>query len=241
MKFRLASNLHEKVNMDRIVNKVFRTEVTLDFDELLAVSPELSEKVEDAVRRKRQPVPNVSTVNAGVASTTVETEPLYACVSGKAKVTVDDGATVDALLDGGSEVCLMPRRVFERLDLPIDTEINWQINAYDQSEKTRGEKEEKGVIGVCHNVRINLGGVEAILPIFIVGSSNSDLLLGRPWERQVRAQYDNRADGSLWVTIRSTDGRRVVKFCAAKAEHERNRYFVRPPGDALRSANTGKA
>jgi hypothetical protein len=41
---------------------------------------------------------------------------------------------------------------------------------------------------------------------------NSDLLLGRPWERAVRATADNMDNGELIVTIRSPDGRREAKF-----------------------------
>ena len=91
-------------------------------------------KVGDAIHKKRQPIPTSHMVSANVRSTAVETAPLYACVSGRARATVDDAVKIDALLDGGSEICLMPHRIFEKLELPIDTDINWQINACDQSE-----------------------------------------------------------------------------------------------------------
>ena len=138
---------------------------------------------------------------------------------------------MEALLDGGSEVCLMPHRTYEKLDVPIDTDIKWNIHGYDHSEKTRQEVEAKGAIGVCHDLKISIGGVEAALPVFVVEHSNSDLLLGRPWERLLRAQYDNRDDGSMWVEIKSTDGRRRAKFCAVQANNERNRPFVRDAAD----------
>ena len=236
-KFRLGSDLHEQISMDRLTEKVLKQEVVLELNELLGVAPELSEKVGDAIRKKRHPILKPS---ADVASTTVEAEALYACASGKAKATIDNAVKIEALLDGGSEVCLMPRRVFEKLDLPIDTEIDWKINGYDQPEKARREVEEKGAVGVCHDVKINIGGVEVGLPVFVVNFSNSDLLLGRPWERLVRAKFDNRDDGSLWVEIRTPDGRRIVQFCAAKSDHERNRSFARPPGQG-RPASPGKA
>jgi hypothetical protein len=132
---------------------------------------------------------------------------------------------VEALLDGGSEVCLMPRATFDQLQLPIDTEINWSIHGYD--EKVREEVERKGVIGVCHEVSISVGGINVVMPVFVVEHANAALFLGRPWERFVRAEYVNEEDGSLTVRIRSRDGRRIVKFCAAPANHERNRSFAR--------------
>jgi hypothetical protein len=48
--------------------------------------------------------------------------------------------------------------------------------------------------------------------------SNADLILGRPWERAVRASYINEDNGSYTVRIKSPDGHREVKFCAVKAE-----------------------
>jgi hypothetical protein len=87
--------------------------------------------------------------------------------------------------------------------------------------------EGKRPIGVCHDVPINLGGVE-VKHVFEVEHSNADLILGRPWERAVRASFINEDDGSYTVRIKSQDGLREVQFCAIKAQHERNREFARP-------------
>jgi len=119
----------------------------------------------------------------------------------------------------------MPQRVHERLGLPIDTGINWRINGY--KDKTRAMLEEAKPIGCCHDVSIDVGGIEVKGQIFIVQYCDSDIILGRPWERVVRAHYINEDDGSYTVIIKSPDGRRIVQFTAAKAEHERNREFVR--------------
>ena len=124
---------------------------------------------------------------------------------------------------------MMPRRVFEQLNLPIDTEIRWQINAYN----TDTNLEDCGPIGVCHDVLISIGSVETKQHIFVVETSNWDLLLGRPWERAVRAEYVNEDDGSYTVRIKSRDGRRHVQFTAVSAEHNRNREYVRHPEDAV--------
>ena len=47
----------------------------------------------------------------------------------------------------------------------------------------------------------------------------------------MRAEYINEDDGSYTVKIKSPDGLRMARFCAVKAEHERNREFVRKAGD----------
>ena len=150
---------------------------------------------------------------------------------------VENTISVDALIDDGSEISIMPRRVFEKLNIPIDTEINWTINTY---EAVKAEANGKGLLGVCHAVNVNVGGVAVDIPVFVVENANSDLLLGRPWERYVEAKSDNRPDGSLWIRIQSPDGRRVAQFCAVKAEHERNRHFARLPQEGLVGSDWGK-
>jgi hypothetical protein len=118
---------------------------------------------------------------------------------------------------------MMPKHVFERMGLPIDTEVRWRINAYN----TDSGLEAAGPIGVCHDVPINLGGIEVKQHIFVVEYSNAELILGRPWERAVRASYINEDDGSYTVRIKSQDGRREVQFCAVRGQHERNREYAR--------------
>jgi hypothetical protein len=234
-KFRLASDLSQTVSTSQIGEKVMDTPVQLSVREILAVSSEISGYLHDQTRKRRIPVDNASPAvasNAGVGSQVIDVnvnsghlKQLYACPSGRAKVTLDRELGVYSLLDNGSEVNMMPRRVFEQMDFPIDTEIRWRIDTYDS--KTNSKLDEHGPIGVCHNVPVEIGGVEVKQPIFVVESCNNDLILGRPWERMVRAEYINEDDGSYTVKIKSPDNRRMVQFCAVKAEHERNREFAR--------------
>jgi len=115
------------------------------------------------------------------------------------------------------------------MNFPQDTNINWRINSYDAD--TTAKLKASRPLCVLHDVPVNIGGVIAKIHIFVVEHAVADLLLGRPWERVVRAEFKNEDDGSYTVKIRSPDGTRMVKFCAVKADHERNREFVRDPGD----------
>ena len=83
------------------------------------------------------------------------------------------------------------------------------------------------VYGVCHSVSVNVRGVEVDVPIFVLEEAAQNLILGRPWERKVRAQYDNRDDGSLFITISTPDDQRRVVFCAVGKSDERNRDRAR--------------
>jgi len=85
------------------------------------------------------------------------------------------------------------------------------------------------LIGVCHNVAVDVGGVAVKQHLFVVRQlGNAEVILGRPWERAVRAQKTNMNDGSFHVKIKSPDSQRVVEFTAVPAQHEWNREFVRP-------------
>jgi len=84
-----------------------------------------------------------------------------------------------------------------------------------------------GVLGVCHNVPVDIGGVEIKQHIFVVEHTNADLILGMPWRRSARAEATVDDNGSYMVRIKSQDGLRIVQWVAAPAEHERNREFAR--------------
>lgn len=96
------------------------------------------------------------------------------------------------------------------------------------------------LVRVCHEVRLNVGGVDAIVPVFVVEESANDLILGRPWEHEVRAHIINEDDGSVTVIIKTKDGRRILRFCAMKADHERNRAFARYPEEHSVGFDWGK-
>ena len=74
---------------------------------------------------------------------------------------------------------------------------------------------------------MEIGGIEIKQHIFVVEHTNADLILGMPWRRSARAETTIEDDGSYMVKIKSQDERRIVKWIAAPAEHERNREFTR--------------
>ena len=59
------------------------------------------------------------------------------------------------------------------------------------------ELEKRGnLIRVCHAVLVDIGGVAVKQYIFVAKNLKSDLILGRPWGRMMRAQMTNMDDGS---------------------------------------------
>jgi hypothetical protein len=231
-KFRLASKLSKEITVADVGEKVMESDVTLKFRELLAVSPGVTGFVYDQSRRQRLPVDSIPhgviSANASATyfdpSTSAASVHLYACPSSRAKATLDGTLRTWGLIDHGSEVNLIPRRIFDRMDnIPVDTDIEWTINAYHQS----GKAPPNGMIGVIHALSVDVGNVEVKIPVFVVEEAFQDLILGRPWERAVRAIITNNNDGSTTVQIHSEDGRRAVRFTGVTGEHERNREFAK--------------
>ena len=230
-KYRLASKLSETISVGSVSEKIMDSSIVLSLREALAVSSDLSSYLHQQTKKHRLPVtqagqPNPAPVNTSGNATTAsvnQSTALYAAPSSRAKAVIDGSVARWALLDHGSEVCLMPKRTYEALDYPIDTDVKWVINGFG------GKDGNGGVLGVCYDLRINVGGVEVKIPVFVMENCGQDLLLGRPWERAVRASFSNEPDGSVLVQIKSPDGRRVVKFTGVAGDHERNRYHARLP------------
>lgn len=237
-KFRLASDLSEQLPVDSVGGKMLDAPVQLTFREVLSVSGELAGYIHEQTRRKRIPLtpansssanstrPEIPSVNVSLTSATHNEweKSYYALPSGRALANIGGKGNVTALLDNGSKVNLIPKRIFDTLDYPIDTNISWRINGYDQ--KTQDHLHESGVFGVLHGCPIEIGGLTVKQHVFVVQSSGADLLLGRPFERATRATYINEDDGSMVVILRSQDGQQEVMFTAVKGRHERNREFV---------------
>jgi hypothetical protein len=125
------------------------------------------------------------------------------------------------LIDSGSEMNDMSKGLWEQGQdlLPIDIDIRWSIGSANSTLDR--------VYGVCHSIIVDIGGVEITGPVFVLEGASQQFILGRPWERRARAQYDNRDDGSLYISITSTDNKRRAIFCAVAEHSERNRDRVR--------------
>lgn len=112
-------------------------------------------------------------------------------------------------------------RIFDQLDFPINTDIEWRIRTFTK------EAGAYGCMGLCHTVPVDIGGVEVKVPIFVMEDLEHDLLLGRSWGEMARAAFTNENNGDYVCRIKSPDGYRIVQFVAIKAEHPRNRSFAR--------------
>jgi len=51
--------------------------------------------------------------------------------------------------------------------------------------------------GICYDMPVAVGGITARCRFFVLENLSQDVILGRPWERLVRAKHDNRDDGAV--------------------------------------------
>src|SRR5579862_2516556 len=253
-KYRLQSQLNQTVGTADIGDKIMNTPVMLSIKEILAVSPEMGNYMHEQTRRKRVPVSDTNSddadeiievaskataVSESTATVSLVTssgpKPFYALPSGKAAVVLNEQVRTNALLDDGSELNVMSEALYKELEYPIDEDINWKINGYDAAKAEKELEARYGargdVLGVLHNVYVDVGGVQVKQHIFVVRTLPAGLILGRPWGRMTRAVFANEDDGSYTVWIRSPDGMTEAKFLAAPAQHERNREHVRSRED----------
>ena len=140
---------------------------------------------------------------------------LYTFASPKCLSIIDNGLVkYKMLIDLGAELCLMSREVFDELDIPIDLEVDWTVGA-SNSQRSR-------VYGICHDVLITVGGITARCRFFVLENLSQDVILGRPWQRVLRAKHDNQDDSSCYTTVYDEEGN-AATFCSVPSNHERNR------------------
>ena len=144
---------------------------------------------------------------------------LYACASPKCKGLIGDTEIKwEMLIDSGAELCQMSKDTFEELDIPVDLELDWTVGAANY-QRTK-------VYGICHDVPVSVGGITARCRSFVMENLSQDVIIGRPWERVVRAKYDKRVDGSCYTTISDEEGNSAT-FCSFPSNHESNRSKAR--------------
>ena len=135
-----------------------------------------------------------------------EEDVLYSagCPMIKARI---EGVPIKALLDSGAEICVMGLDLARRAGLPYQSHS--KLSMLGVTGKSTAFK------GVCKSVDVEVGGVIIDVPIFVLDSSDFDLILGRPFQRQGQVQITDLADGSCKAVVRAVDDSKEVRFQAA--------------------------
>ncbi|KAK4699272.1 hypothetical protein P7C70_g6990, partial [Phenoliferia sp. Uapishka_3] len=129
-------------------------------------------------------------------------QPFYAGVLAYAPTTIK-GITINALLDGGSMVCLMTEAVRVHLGLSIRTDGKHSITG------AGGSKDP--LLGICENVPVTVAGIKTLVHFFITPKSSKDIFLGQNFLRQVQAKLEFKKDGSVILGLEDENGEATIE------------------------------
>lgn len=209
--YRYTFPLEDDAAPKRVLDRVLEATVPVPVKELLAVAPDFRRQLKELATSKRMPVKtNTIQVNelAGVDPGAVARDfsdsiernedglivahhsiPLRSL---SVKV-MDSDQSIISVLDSGSEIIAMPKRVWESLGLPVRSDhLLTMSNANTSTDQT---------IGVIENLRLDFGAGEVCLQVQVVPRANFDLLLGRPFHCLMSASTVDSPDGSQTITL----------------------------------------
>uniref|UniRef100_A9U6L4 Predicted protein n=1 Tax=Physcomitrium patens TaxID=3218 RepID=A9U6L4_PHYPA len=124
-----------------------------------------------------------------------------------------------ALVDHGSEINIMSRKIYEKNKWPIDINHGWVIRA--------ANNQQGDLHGACLAVKTRIEDVEVEQNFFVQNSATYPVILGQPYITAARMETRVLNDGSHYARIRSWDGRKAVQFITVKPIHERHREQLR--------------
>ena len=124
-----------------------------------------------------------------------------------------------ALVDHGSEINIMSRKIYERGNWPIDVNHGWVMRA--------ANNERGRLYGACPAVKTKIGDVEVEQNYFVQNYGSYPIILGQPYITATRMETKVLDDGSHYARIRSLDGKRTVQFLTVRPDNERHRDQLR--------------
>lgn len=194
------SELQAHVSPRNMLDKVLNTPITLAVGELLAVSKEMSQQVQDVIRPKTIKSAETNDAPAKVHLGKVAPDmgrPLVASATflprtrGQLiKVRMEcDGVPITAIIDTGSQLNIAHKKIWQNvLTRPMDITRRIVMN-----DANGGE----GVLhGFIPEVPLTCGSVVTSANVYVGQQAPFDLLLGRPWQRGNFVSIDERVDGT---------------------------------------------
>ena len=111
-------------------------------------------------------------------------------------------ATVESLLDGGSQIISMSR------EAAVRTSVAWDPQRVINMESAN--KQVEPTLGLAKNVPFNFGDITVYLQIHIMANPAYDVLLGRPFEVLTASVTRNETDGTQIITLTDPNTKQQV-------------------------------
>ncbi len=169
-------------------------------------------------------VANVHACAHGIAQNEGEevdySQPFWARATTETRVKLGElDDVVLALVDHGSEINIMSRKVYNMVKWPIDRDHGWFVR---DANNGRGE-----LYGACPAISATIGDVEVEQNFFVHNHGTYPVILGQPYITASRMETKVLDDGSHFARIRSGDGKKSVQFMTVKPNHDRHRVQLR--------------
>jgi hypothetical protein len=190
-KFRYHTGIEDSVQTSTLAERALDSSITITTRELLAASPEVRKHVKDLVVTKKVSVNNVEAdsedpVDAYLAAFVNDSPPVPLDVA-----KYEDSAAVHSLplrviypefapgvqpeciLDGGAQIVVMRKDVWEQLQVPLAT--HWTMSMESANSGTTR------TLGFVENHPVKIGHIVIHLQIQVVEDAPFEVLLGRPF------------------------------------------------------------
>lgn len=209
-KHRHQSSIEASVKSSDLLDRALDAKITISARELLATSTEVRKQVKDLVSNKK--------VAANILEDAQVDSYLSSCFEignvsphldiGKNHIasaaaslplrviypTFAPGIEPECVLDGGAQVVLMRRDIWEKLQVPMTT-----------NKAIRMESANTGLtttLGLIENHPVQLGAITIYLQIHVVEEASFEVLLGRPFFDITNCSEVSRVGGSHLIHIR---------------------------------------
>ena len=123
-----------------------------------------------------------------------------------------------AMLDGGSEINLMSRSVYEKGQWPIIKKHGWFLSGINFMKES--------LYGACPSVPVRVGDLTFKLNFFVQDNSPCTVILGQPFIVHSRMETKVLDNGSSFARVRDEAGGRTVQFMVVQVNHARIRLHV---------------
>lgn len=221
----------------RIADSVYKRTIenqaiTLSYEELLALSPEVRQRYREALTPKRVPsakthllteevLPFAGDNRGGATDGTIIQDPLEIYFNSAVgpetipirvakeshslrsiMMLVDSKEEVESVLDPGSMIIAISEACCNSIGLLYDPTFRLHM------ESANGEVDES--LGLARNVPFTIGPITIFLQLHVVKSPAYDILLGRPFDVLTQSIIKNYQNEDMTITIEDPNSRKIV-------------------------------
>lgn len=229
-KYRYQSAIENNVDTSDIANRVLDAKVTLSNRELLAVSADVRRQVKDIVTTKKvsanlvevddcddfpASVPENDPSPSSVYFDLVKYDPASAAAASLPLRVIypsfGPGVEPECILDGGAQVVVMRKDIWERLRAPIATGKAMAMESANATTNT--------TVGLIENHPVQLGPITLHLQIQVVEEAPFEVLLGRPFFDITSCAEVSRSGGGHELRVKDPSNGLLYVFATQPRPH----------------------